>query len=410
MIRATPPPVSYQARDVLKPLDQAQENRMTQRVSSALVALPDKPHALYRFFDRTDTLLYVGITVDIGARFHDHRSKKPWWMNSARIEIEHFGTRDEALAAEAQAIRKERPLYNVTHNDLVNLPSQPPASAAALDPESITAEWLTENWGKVPQAVRDCVEIPAHQAGIEEFAQTLADRFDDEVVQRNAATAVSLLDEDEDQPDEGGRLALGVEGAVDALMSDYYRLKSEVRELLDRIDVKMLTSARASALTELGANMPDFNAEDEFWNTVRHVGLTVDRNYLRGMADHERNGWIRAVMNKRPDLLGDELFIPAAQLARSVKVHRAIPLGYCAGLTDSAPICPDRATVVLTLKGCLTCARSANGNCSGHLMSCEVHAAVTKMAGGVFSDAFGAEIPVLSSRVAPINPDPWSVG
>lgn len=74
-------------------------------------------HALYRFFDENGVLLYVGITADIGSRFKKHRGDKPWWYAVSTIRIERFPTRPAVLAAEREAIRSERPLWNVSHNE-----------------------------------------------------------------------------------------------------------------------------------------------------------------------------------------------------------------------------------------------------------------------------------------------------
>lgn len=74
------------------------------------------PHALYRFTNKVGELLYVGITMDLPARMRDHRLRKPWWTEATRIDIEHFESRDEALAAERAAIKNESPLHNILHN------------------------------------------------------------------------------------------------------------------------------------------------------------------------------------------------------------------------------------------------------------------------------------------------------
>lgn len=71
--------------------------------------------ALYRFYGADDSLLYVGITHRLPDRFGAHKRHKPWDQVS-RISIEHYPNREQALAAEAEAIRAESPLWNVVHN------------------------------------------------------------------------------------------------------------------------------------------------------------------------------------------------------------------------------------------------------------------------------------------------------
>lgn len=94
---------------------------MTVRVSAALLDLADRPHVLYRFFDRTDVLLYVGITVDLTARMAKHEREKFWWGDVAYARWETIPNRAAAFAAEKAAIQADRPLYNDQHNETFDL-------------------------------------------------------------------------------------------------------------------------------------------------------------------------------------------------------------------------------------------------------------------------------------------------
>jgi hypothetical protein len=76
---------------------------------------PDLPHCLYRMFDDTGQLLYVGITGTLSQRFTNHH-EKPWWPNVADVTVEMHPNRDAVLAAEKTAIQTEKPLHNVMHN------------------------------------------------------------------------------------------------------------------------------------------------------------------------------------------------------------------------------------------------------------------------------------------------------
>lgn len=58
-------------------------------------------------------LLYVGSTKNVGARLAAHARSQPWWNEVAAVSCEYFDTMIGALAAEAKAIRDERPRYNV---------------------------------------------------------------------------------------------------------------------------------------------------------------------------------------------------------------------------------------------------------------------------------------------------------
>lgn len=81
---------------------------------------------LYRLFDEGDVLLYVGIAVDPGARFARHREDKAWWGEVANITLRVYPSRPEAIEAEREAIKTEKPRYNVRHN------GTPPHLVAAM--------------------------------------------------------------------------------------------------------------------------------------------------------------------------------------------------------------------------------------------------------------------------------------
>jgi predicted GIY-YIG superfamily endonuclease len=68
---------------------------------------------LYRMFDRTGNLLYVGITNNPIERWRTHAQRKEWWHSVIRIEVEDYPSQRTALAAEVVAIRTESPLHNV---------------------------------------------------------------------------------------------------------------------------------------------------------------------------------------------------------------------------------------------------------------------------------------------------------
>ena len=69
--------------------------------------------ALYRHFDASGVLLYVGIAVCPLSRQKAHTCGAHWYGDIASISIEWHHTREQALAAEIDAIRQERPLHNI---------------------------------------------------------------------------------------------------------------------------------------------------------------------------------------------------------------------------------------------------------------------------------------------------------
>lgn len=72
-----------------------------------------RPHSLYRAYDLSGALLYVGITLNIPNRFTAHQGNKAWWSDVANIKLEHFPDRAAVLTAERTAIMEEAPAYNI---------------------------------------------------------------------------------------------------------------------------------------------------------------------------------------------------------------------------------------------------------------------------------------------------------
>lgn len=81
-------------------------------------------HVLYRMFDESNALLYVGVTANFGQRMRRHQAEKPWWPFAVTIKLEHFETREAALNAERNAILHEKPACNVVHGQLSRQPSK----------------------------------------------------------------------------------------------------------------------------------------------------------------------------------------------------------------------------------------------------------------------------------------------
>jgi predicted GIY-YIG superfamily endonuclease len=69
-------------------------------------------HAIYRQFDATDRLLYVGMTNNPKRRLAEHKCRAVWGDQIARVEVVWMHTAEEAAIAEAEAIRTERPMFN----------------------------------------------------------------------------------------------------------------------------------------------------------------------------------------------------------------------------------------------------------------------------------------------------------
>jgi hypothetical protein len=72
-------------------------------------------NVLYRFYNSSQRLLYVGITSDPENRFRGHRADKPWWDDVFVITLTRYPDRGELAQAEIEAIESEHPKYNVAY-------------------------------------------------------------------------------------------------------------------------------------------------------------------------------------------------------------------------------------------------------------------------------------------------------
>lgn len=80
-------------------------NKQARRVSKL-------PHDVYRVFDASGALLYVGCSVNVFARLKEHRKWAEWWPEAVRGSVHRYPNRLHALGVEARAIRNECPRDN----------------------------------------------------------------------------------------------------------------------------------------------------------------------------------------------------------------------------------------------------------------------------------------------------------
>lgn len=85
--------------------------------------IAERPHFVYRIFDADDALIYIGCARDVESRLTLHcarssQSPRSWAIRRRMVRhtVEEFPTKAAARAAEAEAIRSERPELNVLHN------------------------------------------------------------------------------------------------------------------------------------------------------------------------------------------------------------------------------------------------------------------------------------------------------
>lgn len=73
---------------------------------------PNSRHWVYRCFDESGRLIYVGFTATPSGRIAAHESQSWWASQIARIEWSDYPTRADARAAEKEAIATENPRWN----------------------------------------------------------------------------------------------------------------------------------------------------------------------------------------------------------------------------------------------------------------------------------------------------------
>lgn len=118
--------------------------------------MSEHTHTLYRFFDRSDQLLYVGRTVSPRRRWAEHEKSKDWFDDVAKVTRETFASATDLAGAERRAIQNESPLHNVVHN---SKPRRKPASRptwSSVDEFYIDRQMTLQ--GNRPELVPPCGE------------------------------------------------------------------------------------------------------------------------------------------------------------------------------------------------------------------------------------------------------------
>lgn len=75
---------------------------------------------LYRAYDKRGTLLYIGISTDAAQRMKFHEKHADWYQYMEHYEVEFIPNRRDAYKIEAQAIKTENPIFNLTASKLTD--------------------------------------------------------------------------------------------------------------------------------------------------------------------------------------------------------------------------------------------------------------------------------------------------
>lgn len=75
------------------------------------------PAQLYRHFDISGKLLYIGSSLNWIARLKGHKQSR-WFGRIAKVTVEMFPDHRAALDAEREAIKRELPEFNTQHHPI----------------------------------------------------------------------------------------------------------------------------------------------------------------------------------------------------------------------------------------------------------------------------------------------------
>ena len=71
---------------------------------------------LYRAYDENENLIYIGQSTKFLERMKQHIKSSEWSGLVDTWKLQRFDTQEKLLTHEKIAIKKEKPLYNKTHN------------------------------------------------------------------------------------------------------------------------------------------------------------------------------------------------------------------------------------------------------------------------------------------------------
>lgn len=95
--------------------------------------------AVYRFLNRESELLYVGITVDLEARWSKHAADKSWWgeVDMSKTLVTWHPSEASARQIEEREIKTRFPRYNKQHNGANPIAVRAPAAVGPHRPSAI---------------------------------------------------------------------------------------------------------------------------------------------------------------------------------------------------------------------------------------------------------------------------------
>lgn len=313
------------------------------KVSVGRAELDTRPHILYRFYDRTGVLLYVGITVDFAEREKQHAKSKEWWdrVDRSATTVEYHLGRRAVLDAERLAIKAERPLENDQHNE----------------------------WVEVDDAEEGADE--AHELAREVLGDLDPDH-------REKLLKNWEVDWDDTPLTERQRDIRAAGSAVFEVEMRYRNLAECVDELLDLLPHGRGEQFRAFTRSGTTTTSNDDRFDDSYQlrtvipGAAKSWVLQAAIDVLEALPADEANEWMRNISEDATAIPGRRTIL-AARYASIWKQYRMFFAGHCLGPGTSGARCATRVDVLTFFELCVVCEPGTKA-CSGHDRWCKEHA------------------------------------
>ena len=99
----------------------------------------DKTHVVYRAYDDEGTLLYIGLTRNLGRRMSEHERSSAWFRWMARYEVSGPYNEGWAYSLEGRLIARMCPVFNLSHANGGEGPQQYLARRASDEATAMSA-------------------------------------------------------------------------------------------------------------------------------------------------------------------------------------------------------------------------------------------------------------------------------
>jgi len=118
---------------------------------------------VYRMYDNSNRLLYIGHSESALGRLGEHAEKQAWWPEVKVITLEQYSSYPEMRHAEEMAIQNEEPAHNqiryecVAHLEPLPLPtySEKVISITVPPPEARQNKPKRRHWNEEKKRIQD---------------------------------------------------------------------------------------------------------------------------------------------------------------------------------------------------------------------------------------------------------------